>query len=546
MAIDFPSSPSANDTHTVNGRTYVWTGDYWKISGTSSQGINLEISDTTPASPIQGDMWFESDTGRTYTYYDGFWVELGNTAQALTNYIIDADSDTRIHVEESADEDIIRFDTAGVERATIDAAGDVTVFESLTVGGGASVSGALTGPTISTLQSDMSTAQADIDNLESRPVETKTASYVLVASDVNKRIVMNNAGATTITVNDSVFAAGDTVWIHNIGAGTCTITAGTATVNTAASLALAQWEGGSLYFTSASSAIFFRGGAAVEGIPVDYLVLSGGGGGGGCPGNAAGAGGGGGGLFVSYENETLPTGSGAYEAVYVTSGTNYRVQVGAGGSRGNAGTSGGSAGQGGRSAFGSVLVFGGGGGGNDGGNGGAGSNGGGGSGQGTGVNRAGGGPYYLGYTGGTGVGQNGTSPAGGGAGAGANGTASSTNTPGPGGAGLASSITGSSVTRGGGGGGGCVWCGGGAGGAGGGGAGRGPGTGIAGTTNLGGGGGGGGNNAAGGNGGSGLVILRYPDTYTITVGAGLTSSTTTDGTDKVTTFTAGSDDVSWS
>jgi len=539
MAIDFPNSPTTNDTHTVNGRTYVWTGDYWKISGTSSQGINLEISDTAPASPIQGDLWFESDTGRTYTYYDGFWVELGNTAQALTNYIIDADSDTKIQVEETADEDIIRFDTAGVERATIDASGDVTVFESLTVGGGASVSGALTGPTISTIQ-------ADIDNLESRPVETKTASYVLVAGDVNKRIVMNNAGATTITVDDAVFSAGDTVWIHNIGAGTTTVTAGTATVDTAASLALAQWEGGSLYFTSASSAIFFRGGAAVEGIPVDYLILGGGGGGGGCPGNAAGGGGAGGGLYVSYESETLPQGAAAFTGVYVEAGTNYRVQVGAGGARGNAGTTGGSAGQGGRSSFGSVLIWGGGGGGNDGGNGGAGMNGGGGAGQGNGSNRAGGGPYYFGYTGGTGVGQNGTSPAGGGAGAGANGTASSTNTPGPGGAGKASSITGSSVTRGGGGGGGCVWCGGGAGGAGGGGAGRGPGTGNAGTTNLGGGGGGGGNNAAGGNGGSGLVILRYPDTYTITVGAGLTSSTTTDGTDKVTTFTAGSDDVSWS
>jgi hypothetical protein len=103
-----------------------------------------------------------------------------------------------------------------------------------------------------------------VANLESRPVETKTASYTLVAGDVNKRIVMNNAGATTITVNDGVFAAGDSVWIHNIGAGTTTVTAGTATVNTAGSLDVGQWEGGSLYFTSASSAIFFRGGGAVS------------------------------------------------------------------------------------------------------------------------------------------------------------------------------------------------------------------------------------------------------------------------------------------
>ena len=47
-------------------------------------------------------------------------------------------------------------------------------------------------------------------------------------------------------------------------------------------------------------------------------------------------------------------------------------------------------------------------------------------------------------------------------------------------------------------------------------------------------------------GGSGVVILRYPSTFTITVGGSLTSSTVTDGTDKVTTFTAGSDTITFS
>jgi len=88
-------------------------------------------------------------------------------------------------------------------------------------------------------------------------VTTKTASYTLAAGDEGTRIVMDNVGATTITVDDAVFAAGDVVWIHNIGAGTCTITAGTATVNTDGSLALEQYQGGQLFFTSASSAIFF-------------------------------------------------------------------------------------------------------------------------------------------------------------------------------------------------------------------------------------------------------------------------------------------------
>ena len=85
----------------------------------------------------------------------------------------------------------------------------------------------------------------------------KTASYVLVAADAGTTIQMNSASSTTITVNTALFAAGDSVFIQNIGTGTCTITAGTATVTTAGSLALSQWEGGNLYFTSTSASIFF-------------------------------------------------------------------------------------------------------------------------------------------------------------------------------------------------------------------------------------------------------------------------------------------------
>jgi hypothetical protein len=54
------------------------------------------------------------------------------------------------------------------------------------------------------------------------------------------------------------------------------------------------------------------------------------------------------------------------------------------------------------------------------------------------------------------------------------------------------------------------------------------------------------NNAAGGNGGSGVVIIKYPDTLTATIGGGLTSSTATAGGFKVTTFTAGTDTISFS
>jgi hypothetical protein len=85
----------------------------------------------------------------------------------------------------------------------------------------------------------------------------KTANYVLVAADAGTAISMTSTSATTITVNTGLFAAGDTVFIQNLGSATCTITAGTATVDTAGSLILPQYDAGILYFVSSSSAVFY-------------------------------------------------------------------------------------------------------------------------------------------------------------------------------------------------------------------------------------------------------------------------------------------------
>lgn len=115
---------------------------------------------------------------------------------------------------------------------------------------------------------------------------------------------------------------------------------------------------------------------------------------------------------------------------------------------------------------------------------------------------------------------------------------------GDGGLGQTIDFTGTPIARGGGGGGGGGT--GGLGGSGGGGAGGTTGAGSAASVNTGGGGGGGGENSAGGNGGSAIAIFRYPSSYTMSVGAGLTSTTITVGSKKVTTVTAGTGTISWS
>jgi len=100
-------------------------------------------------------------------------------------------------------------------------------------------------------------------------VSVKTANYTLAAADKGTRIEFNTSGSVTCTVNSGLFDAGDTLVIQNRGAGTATITAGTATVNTSASLALSQYSAGTIYFVSDSAALFFGDAAGISASIVD-------------------------------------------------------------------------------------------------------------------------------------------------------------------------------------------------------------------------------------------------------------------------------------
>ena len=56
--------------------------DKWEFTNDGSTYTNLgaggaTISETAPASPVAGQVWFESDTAQTYVYYDSQWIEIG-------------------------------------------------------------------------------------------------------------------------------------------------------------------------------------------------------------------------------------------------------------------------------------------------------------------------------------------------------------------------------------------------------------------------------------------------------------------------------------
>jgi hypothetical protein len=354
---------------------------------------------------------------------------------------------------------------------------------------------------------------AQLNAITTLPINDQTASYVAVVGDVGKRIVMNVASGNTVTINNTIFAVGDTIFIANKGAGATTVTAGAGvTINTEGSLVLAQHGGGTLVALSASVFTFFKGGGAnygtatggssssvtVSGVNYtlltfttsstltvtkaglfDVLIFGGGAGGGGSSGAFSAGGGGAGGKFQT--------------TVYLSA--DQTVTIGANGV-GGTGAVDGNGTKGSNSIFGVVANALGGGAGNrttqsrttnaDGGCGGGGADGGTGE------------AYVVGF-GFNGGAPNANSAGGGGGGVAAVGGAGASTTGGAGGAGydVSAFISGSTLYK----------CAGGAGDGGVGGSSVGGNSGTAAAANTASGGGGG--QGVAGNGGSGIVYIRY-------------------------------------
>ena len=330
--------------------------------------------------------------------------------------------------------------------------------------------------------------------------------------------------------------------------------------------ALTSVAGDTIYNSDDNKVQVYTGSAwedlgGIAAFQIQYVIVGGGGSGASIYGaaNLTGSGAGAGGYVSSVIGENSGGGLSSQQVMYIAPSTNYPVSIGGGGAADSSGTKQESGYIGNRSYFNNIVANGGG----------AAQSyvqqltkgrqisGGSAAGRGAYINHAGAideggqGLAGQGFDGGaTQQRYNGAAnAAGGGGGASAAGGDGSSNNGGNGGAGVATSISGSSLTYAGGGGGGAYSTQG-TGGAGGGADGVKNANGNAGTINTGGGAGGlyrtNTAQSYGGNGGSGIVILRYPNTYTLSH-TGLTTSNinTAVGDDKYTTITGGTGTVSW-
>lgn len=75
--LSLPDGALAIDT--TNNLLYIRTGGVWEIA--SGGGASVTTSDAAPSAPDDGDLWYETDTGSMFVYYDDGtsqqWVEVG-------------------------------------------------------------------------------------------------------------------------------------------------------------------------------------------------------------------------------------------------------------------------------------------------------------------------------------------------------------------------------------------------------------------------------------------------------------------------------------
>jgi hypothetical protein len=491
-----------------------------KIPGTGTTAAR-------PSNPAVGDTYYNGTLGRLEIYTSQGWMALSAPPQTPTGVTATDAGSGRAYNNGSAS---IAFTPAT-------AGGLPTSYVVTSSPGSYTATGSVSPIIVSGQQSNTSYTYTVVASNDYATASTSSASSAVTATTVPQAptigaVTGGNALATVAYTANGTGGLSNTYTATSnpggfTGTGSSPITISGLTNETSYTFTVtATNANGTSAASSASSSV-----TPSANVTVEYLVVAGGGAGG--AGSGTNTAGGGGGCAGGYRTGTFTD--------RVIS-TNYTVTVGAGGTCPTAVASNGS-----NSVFSTITSTGGG--------------------RGSGLN----GGSYSANTGGSGGGSSywgsaasGNTPSttpsqgnngydgltsgvgGGGGGAGAAGDTKN------GGSGSASSISGSSVTYAGGGGGGVAFninagaVPGSGGGGGGGSGGNENQNGNNGSINTGGGGGATGSNASvGGSGGSGIVIFRYPITNTITIGAGLTGSTATDGSYKVTTITAGTGNVSW-
>ena len=115
----------------ASGNALIYDGTKF-VPGES--GARKTISDTAPSSPEAGDLWYESDTGSTFVYYDSYWIEIGGIGVVSSAGSGDLDGLSDVTLTSPTNGQVLKYngtawvnaaDDAGTTINSLDDIGDV-------------------------------------------------------------------------------------------------------------------------------------------------------------------------------------------------------------------------------------------------------------------------------------------------------------------------------------------------------------------------------------------------------------------------------------
>jgi len=209
--------------------------------GSSGGSGGVTVSDTPPSSPSAGDLWYESDTGKSFVYYDSFWVEIGaGSGVGLDSIVLGTDTTGNYVASLVAGTGVTLSNNSG-ESSTPTIAVDTSAIQVRVANVSDTEIGYLDGVT-SAIQTQINTKA----NSNSSPVITLSGDLSgsatltnLGNATINATIVANSVALGSDTAGDYVqsLVAGTGITLsNNSGEGTTpTVAVNTSTIATLAS-----------------------------------------------------------------------------------------------------------------------------------------------------------------------------------------------------------------------------------------------------------------------------------------------------------------------